>query len=54
VGGLVIALPSFLTTGDSTGPESQLLLSDLSKHVSMIFYSGNDDALAAHRGTERM
>lgn len=33
-------------------PASQGLLSDLSVHVSMIFYSGNDDALVGHRGTE--
>ncbi|KIM27100.1 hypothetical protein M408DRAFT_24847 [Serendipita vermifera MAFF 305830] len=43
--------PGLPSTGDPS-PESQLLLSDLSNHVSMIFFSGNDDALAAHRGTE--
>lgn len=33
-------------------PESQLLLSDLSPHVPMVFLAGNDDSLIGHRGTE--
>lgn len=34
----------------SAAPDT--FLSELSKNVSMVFFSGNDDALVAHRGTE--
>ena len=35
------------------GPLSQALLPELSGKVSMVFYSGNDDAFVGHRATER-
>ncbi|PVF95685.1 alpha/beta-hydrolase [Serendipita vermifera] len=35
-----------------TSPEPQVFLSDLAVHVPIVFYSGNDDALVGHRGTE--
>ena len=38
----------------SLGPAPDTFLSELSKNVSIVFFSGNDDALIAHRGTERM
>lgn len=37
----------------SAGPEPQTFLSDLAKRVPIVFFSGNEDTLVGHRGTER-
>jgi len=36
----------------SLGPEPMMFFSDLAKNVTIVLFSGNNDALVSHRGTE--
>jgi hypothetical protein len=36
----------------SVGPEPMTFFNDLAKNVTIVLFSGNNDALVSHRGTE--
>lgn len=48
----VVLEPGATIYGD-VSPEPQVFFSELANNVSIVLFSGNEDALVGHRGTER-